>query len=259
MLNVSDQGSPVLSTLPKPISPSAGSNGTRDIGSPLYTAIVGGYIAVIVITIGAASKFVSIGPWVLNGATLIWPMTFVFNDIFTEVYGYERSRRIIWTGMAVQALTAFSYWMVGSLPPAPFWHEQAAYSTILGQAPRIVFACLLAYICGEYTNSVAVSKLKFMQSGKLGVAQCVRFVVSTACGELVDTAVFFPVAYIGVIAIGDLLHTMFCIYIAKIVYEIVSLPISTRVANFIKAKEGIDVIDDPATTNYSLISSGTRL
>src|SRR5579883_1960860 len=75
--------------------------------SPLYTAIVGGNIAVIVITIAASAKFIAIGPWTVNGATLIWPMTFVFNDVFTEVYGYKRSRRIIWTGMAVQALTAF--------------------------------------------------------------------------------------------------------------------------------------------------------
>jgi uncharacterized PurR-regulated membrane protein YhhQ (DUF165 family) len=77
--------------------------------SPVYTMIVGGYVAVIVISVGAAAKFISVGPWTLSGATLIWPLTFVFNDIFSEVYGYERSRRIIWTGMAVQVLTAFAY------------------------------------------------------------------------------------------------------------------------------------------------------
>lgn len=153
--------------------------------------IVGGYVAIIVISIGAAAKFISIGPFTLSGATLIWPMTFVFNDIFSEVYGYERSRRIIWTGLAVQALTAFAYWLVDVVPAAPFWHEQAAYSTILGQAPRLVASCLICYICGEWVNSVTISKMKFMQRGRRGLDQGMRFMASTALGELVDTVIFF--------------------------------------------------------------------
>jgi queuosine precursor transporter len=213
--------------------------------------IVGGYIAVIVITIGASSKFISVGPWVLNGATLIWPLTFVFNDIFTEVYGYKRSRRIIWTGIAVQVMTAFAYWLVGAVPGAPFWHEQKAFDTILGQAPRIVFACILAYCLGEYANSVTISKLKYLQGGRRGTAQGLRFVASTAIGEFFDTLVFFPIAFVGVVPLVDLLRTMGCVYLAKIVYEILALPGSMWLANFVKAQEGLDVIDNPATTDYS--------
>lgn len=241
----------MLSTIPKGISPITEQLPERENDSALYTAVVGGYIAVIVITIAASSKFISIGPWVLNGATLIWPMTFVFNDIFTEVYGYKRSRRIIWTGMAVQILTAFSYWLVGAVPAASFWHAQAAFDTILGQAPRVVFACLLGYFWGEYANSVCISKLKFLQAGRHGLAQSIRFVASTACGELVDTLVFFPIAFVGVVPLPDLIRTMMCVYVAKIVYELIALPVSTRIANFIKLKEGIDVIDIPGMTDYS--------
>lgn len=221
--------------------------------SPVYTMIVGGYVAIIVISIGAAAKFISIGPFTLSGATLIWPMTFVFNDIFSEVYGYERSRRIIWTGLAVQALTAFAYWLVDVVPAAPFWHEQAAYSTILGQAPRLVASCLICYMCGEWVNSVTISKMKFMQRGRRGLDQAMRFMASTALGELVDTVIFFPLAFYGVVPTMDLIHTMICIYFAKLVYEFVSLPWSTRIANHIKKLEGLDVIDDPETTNYSLV------
>lgn len=222
-----------------------------DRNSTAYTLIVGGYVAVIVLSVGAAAKFIALGPWTFSGATLIWPLTFVFNDIFSEVYGYDRSRRIIWTGMAVQLFTALAYWLVDVVPAAPFWHNQAAFSTTLGQAPRIVAACLICYFCGEYVNSVTISKMKFFQHGKRGFHQGLRFMVSTALGELVDTVIFFPLAFAGVVPTLDLLHTMVCIYIAKLVYEFVSLPVSTRLADYVKRIEGIDTIDDPQTTDYS--------
>jgi queuosine precursor transporter len=227
----------------------------KDQNSSVYTMIVGGYVAVIVISVGAAAKFIAIGPWTLSGATLIWPLTFVFNDIFSEVYGYDRSRRIIWTGMAVQLLAAIGYWVVDVVPAAPFWHEQAAYSTILGQAPRIVAACLICYFCGEYVNSVTISKMKHFQKGKRGFDQGMRFMVSTALGELVDTVIFFPLAFLGVVPTADLIHTMICIYFAKLLYELISLPVSTRIANYVKRVEGLDVIDNPETTDYSPLLS----
>lgn len=229
-----------------------------ETNSSAYTMIVGGYVAVIVISIGAAAKFISIGQWTLSGATLIWPLTFVFNDIFTEVYGYDRSRRIIWTGMAVQLLAAFAYWLVDVVPAAPFWHQQVAYSAILGQAPRIVAACLICYFCGEYVNSVTISKMKFLQKGKEGFDQGVRFMASTALGELVDTIIFFPLAFLGTVPTIDLMHTMICIYFAKLIYEFISLPVSIRIANYVKRLEGMDVIDDPQTTNYSPMLSLAR-
>ena len=174
-------------------------------------------------------------------------LTFVFNDIFTEVYGYRRSRQIIWSGLAVQLFTAFIYWAVGVLPSASFWHNQSAYDVILGQAPRVVFGTMLAYLAGEYINSVAISKLKFLQKGRNGSAQCIRFVTSTALGEFVDTLIFFPVAFLGVVPVADLVKTMACIYVAKVLYEIFSLPVSTFAAEYVKNAEHIDIIDNPST------------
>src|SRR5262249_20888676 len=116
--------------------------------------LVGIYVTVLVVTIGVASKFVTVGPLVVNGATLVFPITFIFNDVFTEVYGYERSRKIIWVGLLAQAFAALSYWVVCVLPAPSFWNNQAAYETILGQSPRIAAASLCAYFFGEYANSV---------------------------------------------------------------------------------------------------------
>jgi queuosine precursor transporter len=240
-------------------SPSAGETskilaGSRQQGmaqSGLYTFIVGAYAAVIVISTGMAAKFFTIGGMSFNGSILAWPLTFVFNDIFTEVYGYERSRQIIWTGLFVCMFTAVMYGTLGLLPAAPFWHQQEAYASILGQAPRIVAAGLMSYFWGEYTNSVMISRLKFMSKGKTGRSQCTRFVVSTAVGELVDTLIFYPLAFVGVIPLPDLLQTMVFIYFAKVGYEILALPISVKITNYIKQRENIDVLDDPSKTDYT--------
>jgi len=115
-----------------------------------------------------ASKFIAIGPFNICGATLVFPITYIFNDIFTEVYGYQRSRRIIWMGLGAQAFSGFAYWILGLWPPAPFWHNQEAYMTILGTGPRVAAASLLAYVFGEFTNSIVISKLKFKQGGEGG-------------------------------------------------------------------------------------------
>lgn len=217
----------------------------------MYTLIVGVYIAAIVVSTGMASKFFTIGPITLNGSILAWPITFVFNDIFTEVYGYEKSRQIIWTGLFACIFTAFMYGVLNILPSAPFWHDQAAFAAILGIAPRIVAAGLLAYFWGEYTNSVVMSKLKWRDQGAGGAWQGMRFVASTAAGEAVDTAIFYPLAFLGTMPLESLLQTMLFIYAAKVVYEIIALPGSMKLANYIKQREGIDVIDNPATTDYT--------
>lgn len=209
------------------------------------------YVAVLIVPIGLAAKFIAIGPFNVNGATLLWPITFIFNDIFCEVYGYSKSRQIIWTGLAAQAFAAFMYWLVSVLPGSAFWHNQIAFDTILGQSPRIVAASLLAYFWGEYANSVIMSKMKYAQHGALGKLQNWRFVLSTIAGEAIDTMIFFPLAFLGTIPAVELLGTMGFVYCFKVGYEILALPGSTRVANWLKAREALDVIDEPATTDYS--------
>lgn len=220
----------------------------------IFAALTALYVAVLVLVPSVASKFVAIGPFNISGATLFFPITFIFNDVLTEVYGYARSRQIIWIGFAAQVLTAFAYWFVGALPPAPFWHNQQAYDTILGAAPRITAASFLAYLSGEFANSVVLSKLKYKQNGAGGVKQAMRFVLSTVVGEAVDSAIFLTVAFWGTMAFSDLATTALTIYAAKVIYEIVALPISTKIANELKKAEHVDKIDDPETTDYNPFS-----
>ena len=199
-----------------------------------------------------ASKFFALGPLTICGATLIFPVTYIFNDVFTEVYGFAKSRRIIWLGLGAQAFTGLAYWFLGILPPAPFWHEQEAYMTILGIGPRVALASLTAYFLGEFSNSYVISRMKFRQQGAGGLKQSWRFVASTIVGEGVDTLVFFPLAFALVVPLEDLLKTMLTVYVAKVLYEIVALPLSIFIANKIKRADAMDVIDNPAETNYAL-------
>lgn len=226
--------------------------GSRDF--TLLPILIGIFVSVLVLTAPLSSKFVAIGPFNVAGATLIFPISYIFNDIFTEVYGFERSRRIIWIGMGCQIFSAIMFWLVGVLPAAPFWHNQSAYDTILGSAPRITCASLIAYFCGEFANSFVMSIMKYNQHGARGFSQGCRFVASTVVGEAVDSSVFFSVAFYGVVATPHLLGMLITIYFAKVLYEILALPISMRIANWIKECEHSDNIDDPQTTDYNPFS-----
>lgn len=217
----------------------------------LFSIFTGIFVTVLVLIPATSSKIFAIGPFNLPGGTLVFPITFIFNDILTEVYGYARSRRIIWTGLGCQVLAALTYLIVGILPPASFWPHQQAYEVILGFAPRVAIASLLAYFCGEFANSIVISKMKYKAGGKRGLPQGWRFVASTIVGEAVDTVVFMLVAFLGIIPPTDLVYTLITLYVVKVIYEIAALPFSTRVANWVKKVEGIDQIDDPRTTHYN--------
>jgi len=143
-------------------------------------------------------------------------------------YGYARSRRVIWTALACQALAGFILWLVGVLPPASFWPNQDAYEAVLGFAPRVAIAGLSAFFAGEFANSYVISIMKYRQSGERGVKQGWRFVASTIAGEAVDSFVFMVIAFAGIIPLTNLLSTMVTLYIVKVIYEVVALPVSMR-------------------------------
>lgn len=217
----------------------------------LYNIFTALFVTVLVLASIASTKIASFGPLFLPAGTILFPITFIFNDILTETYGYARSRRILWLGLGCQLLTAVTLWIVGVLPPAPFWPHQQAYDAVLGFVPRIAFSGMVAYFCGEFSNSIVLSKMKFLQCGERGLKQGWRFVASTIVGEAVDSIVFMTLAFSGTIGTGDLIRTMVTLYLCKVIYEIVALPISTRFANWVKKVEGVDHIDTPETTNYN--------
>lgn len=219
---------------------------------PIFTGI---FVGVLVLVPSMSSKFISIGSLNIAGSTLIFPITFIFNDMLTEVYGYSRSRKIIWTGMAMQVFAALFYWLIDIWQPASFWSNQEAYHSILGQAPRIVLASLVAYFFGEFANSYILSKLKYQQNGETGTKQGIRYVLSTIVGEGLDSFLFMGVAFGGIMDNSVMLTTIFTIWGVKVLYEILALPFSISFSNWVKKMEGMDIIDKPETTKYNPFST----
>jgi uncharacterized integral membrane protein (TIGR00697 family) len=218
---------------------------------PILSLITACYVTVLALTPAASSKFIALGPLTMNGAILFFPLSYLFNDIVTEIFGYQQSRKIMWIGFGAQAFGAAVYATIGALPAAPFWHEQAAFDTILGQAPRIVLGTLVAYFFGEFINSFTVSKMKFWQKGKAGKYLAFRFIASTFIGEYIDSLLFLGIAFYGIIPPADLLRTMLISWLLKTLYEILSLPVTMPLVAWIKRWEGVDVIDRPETTHYT--------
>jgi queuosine precursor transporter len=213
--------------------------------------ITGVYVGALVLVPSMASKIISIGPFNIVASTLVFPITFIANDVLTEVYGYKRSRKVIWTGLVCQIFAAAMYWVIKELPHPETWLNQEAYETILGTAPRIALASLMAYFFGEFANSVVISKMKYSQDSAKGLKQGWRFVASTIVGEAVDSVIFSLIAFSYVLPLNAVVNISISIWIFKVLYEIIALPFSIPFSNWLKKEEGIDELDFPNITNYN--------
>lgn len=228
---------------------------TRNRHFKLLNVFTGLFVVVLVIVPSLGSKFIAVGPFNFPGGTLIFPIIFIVNGVLTEVYGFARSRRVIWIGMGCQFLAALMWWLVGVWPADPSWHNQTAYDAILGVVPRITLGSFSAYFCGEFVKSAMLSKMKFAQAGRRGLMQGWRFIASSVVGELVDSAVFMTVAFAGTQETGHLAVMALNLWTFKILYEVAALPLSVWLANRVKQIEGVDQIDRPEQTNYNPFAS----
>lgn len=197
-----------------------------------------------------ASKIVQIGPFFFTGAILIFPISYIFGDILTEVYGYKATRKIVWSGFVALILMSLAYYLVQILTPAPFWQNQSAYESILGAVPRIVLASIIGYFAGELSNSYVLSKMKVWSNGKHLWA---RTIGSTVVGEGVDTVLFATIGFIGILPAGALITLIISGYLAKVAYEVISTPITYFIVNRLKRAEGIDVYDRGINYNPFLL------
>lgn len=204
----------------------------------LYIAIL--FTALLLISNTVAVKLVQIGPFVLAGATFLFPLTYIFGDILTEVYGYRATRKIIWAGFGAMVLMSGGYLLVQYLPSAPFWQGQEAYSAILGFAPRIALASIIAFFAGEFCNSFILSRMKVMMNGR---ALWMRTIGSTIVGEGVDTALFVTIAFAGTVPLAVLFTIMWSAYAFKVAIEVLATPITYAVVRALKKAEGMDVYD----------------
>ena len=200
----------------------------------------------------AAGKIWSIGDMKFSGGILFFPLAYLFGDIFTEVYGYARSRRAVWAGFGAMAFASFMSWVVLALPPAPGWENQGAYELIFGSTPRIIFASMFAYFCGEFCNSYVIAKLKVATEGKFFF---LRAIGSTIVGEGVDTLIFYPLAFYGLWENDLILSVMFGNYCIKVGWEVVAFPITKKVVGALKRSENEDYYD--RSTNFTPFSLQT--
>jgi len=196
-----------------------------------------------------AVKVVSLGAIILPAAIFVFPLSYIFGDVLTEVYGYRWARRVIWLGFACNLIFVIFVWVGQLLPAAPFWQQQAAYESILGYTPRLLAASFCGYLIGEFANSFILAKMKIMTRGRWLWS---RTIGSTIVGQGLDTSIFITLAFIGTpsfMPIMILYH-----WLAKTAIEALATPLTYAVVSFLKKKEAVDTYDSQTSFNPFLIA-----
>ena len=189
-----------------------------------------------------------LGALVFGAGVMFFPISYVFGDILTEVYGYARARRVIWAGFGGLAFASLMAYVVVALPPAPFWKNQEAYEVAFGTAWRVAGASMIAYFCGEFVNSYVLARMKILTAGKW---LWTRTIGSTIFGEAVDSALFYPLAFYGSGIIPDeqLPKVMLAQFVGKVLVEVLFTPLTYRIVGFLKRAENEDYYD--RDTNFT--------
>ena len=212
-----------------------------------YDLVMAAFVAILLLSniIGAA-KLSTVAGFTFGAGILFFPVSYVIGDVLTEVYGYARARRVIWTGFAAMIFMAFMSWAVVAMPPAESWGGQDAYEQVFGLVPRIVLASIIAFWAGEFVNSFVLAKMKIWTKGK---ALWSRTIGSTVVGQGVDSMLFYPIAFLGIWETRDVLIVMVTNWLLKVLWEAVLTPVTYAAVNFLKRREGVDLYD--TDTNFS--------
>jgi hypothetical protein len=184
-----------------------------------------------------AVKLISVFGLLLPAAVIIFPLSYILGDVLTEVYGYDKTRRVIWLGFFCNLIAVIAIWLVLVLPAADFWDGQAAYERILGYTPRLLGASFLAYLVGEFSNAYVLSKMKAVTRGRW---LWTRTIGSTLVGQGLDSLVFITVAFAGTIPASGLAMTVVTQWLVKTVYEILATPLTYAAVGFLNRQEGIE-------------------
>jgi queuosine precursor transporter len=220
-------------------------HGKKEI-SPIFLVLTCLFVTCLLISNIIAGKLAIFFGITLPAAVIIFPLTYLFGDVLTEVYGYERTRLVIWIGFAANILMSAMFMITIWLPYPAFWSNQAAYTTVLGLTPRLVMASLIAYFGGEFANAFVLSKVKVLTKGRW---LWIRTIGSTAVGEGLDTLVFIVLAFIGAVPVAVLIEMVVAQYLWKVGYEVVATPLTYLVVGWIKRREAIDTFDYRANYN----------
>lgn len=204
------------------------------------------FVATLLISNIAAQKLFAFGSVTFTAGVLLFPLSYIFGDCLTEVYGYHRTRQVIWTGFACNVLLAAVLWIAIKLPPAKGWPLQKEFATVLGLVPRVVLASIIAYWIGEFLNSYVMARMKVLTKGRGFPA---RAICSTLVGQLLDTGAFVLIAFAFVFPAPLLLKTIIYGWLFKVGYEIAALPLTAVFVRWLKSYEGIDHFD--TDTNFN--------
>lgn len=206
-----------------------------------YDLVMASFVTILLCSnLIGASKVCRVWGFTFSSGVLVFPISYIFGDILTEVYGYARSRKVVWAGFGALAFASIMAWTVVALPPAPGWTEQAAYETVFGATWRIVVASLIAYFVGEFANSFTLAKMKILTQGKW---LWTRTIGSTIVGEAVDSALFYPLAFLGIWPNDLVLKVMISNYTIKVLWEVFMTPVTYKIVGFLKKFENEDYYD----------------
>jgi uncharacterized integral membrane protein (TIGR00697 family) len=203
-------------------------------------ALTTAFVVVLLVSNLVAQKVCLIGPFAVSGAVLLFPITYIFGDVFTEVYGFSASRRAIWLGFFGTALLYLMGAIVIALPGAPEWKNQQAFEAVFGIIPRILAASLIAFWAGEFANSYTMARMKLLTGGKM---LWTRTVGSTVVGQAVDTTLVVTLTFAGKYPLRTLANIIVTGYLLKVGYEVIATPITYAVVGWLKASEHADAFD----------------
>jgi queuosine precursor transporter len=213
-----------------------------------YDFVMAAFVAILLLSniIGASKRATLdlpfIGPWSFGAGVMFFPVSYIIGDVLTEVYGYARARRVIWTGFAALIFMAFMSFVVVSLPPAQGWDGQAAYESVFGNAWRIVAASMIAFWAGEFANSIILAKMKLATQGRY---LWTRTIGSTVVGQGVDSLLFYPIAFWGLDGWPpeQIVQVVLSQFALKVGWEVLLTPVTYGVVGWLKRSEGVDLFD----------------
>ena len=208
--------------------------------SSRFLLIAVAFVTCLIVSNITAVKLINVADFILPGAIIIFPITYIIGDVLTEVYGYAKARRVIWMGFAANLFAVVTFAAVGVLPAAGFWDGQEAYDAILGATPRILGASLIAYLVGEFANAYVLARLKVATEGRF---LWVRTIGSTMVGQSLDSAIFIVIAFSGILPTGALIMAIVVQAVVKTGYEALATPLTYLVVGWLKRTEGIDAYD----------------
>lgn len=207
------------------------------------------FVTCLIVSNITAVKLIDVAGFIIPGAIVIFPISYIIGDVLTEVYGFAKARTVIWLGFGANLFAVATFALVGVLPAAGFWEGGDAYEAILGATPRILAASFAAYLVGEFANSYILARLKVAMEGR---HLWVRTIGSSVVGQTLDSMVFITIAFAGVFPTAVLVSLVLTQIVFKLGYEILATPITYAVVNWLKKSEGVDHFD--RTTCFNPLS-----